>query len=163
MATRDYEGGVVLSLLDRLIDLEPGSGQEARANSWEELRQHKESLCRDLTALLNTRRAEADFPPDYEEADRSLLTFGITDFTAYDLKHHISQERVRRSIEQAIRRFEPRLARVAVAVKEPDPLKPVLQFQISAVLRGDAADEPVTFDATLQRESRRVAVSGGDS
>src|SRR6516162_8976881 len=82
MATRDYEGGVVLSLLDRLIDLEPGSGQEARANSWEELRQHKESLCRDLTALLNTRRAEADFPPDYEEADRSLLTFGITDFTA---------------------------------------------------------------------------------
>jgi type VI secretion system protein ImpF len=163
MVVSDYSGGVVPSLLDRLIDLDPGSRREVPSNTWDELRQSKESLCRDLTALLNTRRAEADFATDYKEATNSLLSFGINDFTAYDLKHHINQERVRRSIEQAIRRFEPRLARVTVSVEEPDPLKPVLQFHISAMLRSEIADESVVFDVTLQRESRRVAVSGGDS
>src|ERR1700688_4634277 len=103
---------MALSLLDRLTDLEPDSKREARPRDWEEMRQLKVSLCRDLGALLNTRRAEADFPPEYEEATNSLLSFGVADFTSYDLKGGGDRERVRRSIERAIRQFEPRLARV---------------------------------------------------
>jgi type VI secretion system protein ImpF len=112
-----------------------------------------------LAALLNTRRAEADFDPLFEQATESLLTFGIADFTAYNLKNGIEQELVRRSIERAIRQFEPRLTRVAVSLMTPDPLRPVLQFQIEAVLRTTA--ESVVFDATLHRDSRRFGVAGG--
>jgi type VI secretion system protein ImpF len=155
--------GTVLSLVDRLMDLDPDTRREVRTDPWEEMRQFKAALCRDLAALLNTRRAEEDFPPRFEEATNSLLSFGVADFTSYDLKNGMEQERLRRSIERAVRQFEPRLASVRVSVEEPDPLKPVLQFQIEAVLRMDASGEPVIFDVRLQRESRRIAVSGGGS
>jgi type VI secretion system protein ImpF len=163
MATSDNQAGVVLSLLDRLIDLDPDSRREARSNPWDEMRDLKASLCRDLTALLNTRRAEEDFPAGFEESTNSLLSFGVVDFTAHDLKSGVEQERLRRSIERAVRQFEPRLAGVTVTIEEPDPLKPVLQFQIAAVLRVEPSSESVVFDVTLQRESRRMAVSGGTS
>jgi type VI secretion system protein ImpF len=159
MTTRDTQAAV-LSLLDRLIDLDPDSQREPLSSPWDEMREFRLALCRDLGALLNTRRAEEDFHPGYEEATNSLLTFGITDFTSYDLNSGLQQERVRRSIERAVRQFEPRLASVTVSIEEPDPLRPVLRFQIAAMLRISPAAEPVVFDVTLQRESRRIGVSG---
>ena len=163
MASGYQETGVGLSILDRLIDSEPEMQKEARKTSWDLMRQFKAALCRDLTALLNTRRAEKDFDPVYQEATNSLLRFGITDFTPYNLKSGAEQELVRLSIERAVRQFEPRLAGVEVSVEEPDPVRPELRFQISAFLRTDPAVEPVVFDATLRRESRRISVSGGSS
>ena len=56
-------------------------------SSWEEMRQFKAALCRDLAALLNTRRAEQDFDPAFEQATNSLLTFGVADFTSFNLKN----------------------------------------------------------------------------
>jgi type VI secretion system protein ImpF len=152
-----------LSLLDRLTDLEPQLKRDAASGSWDESRAFKASLCRDLGVLLNTRRAQEDFDPAYAEATGSLLTFGVADFTSFNLKNLPEQERVRRSIERAIREFEPRLARVTVLLEPPDLLKPELRFQISAVLKMDSDAEPVMFDATLRRDSRRIAVSGANS
>jgi len=156
MAERDDQVGATLSILDRLTE------KQAPLNSWEEMRELKASLCQDLAALLNTRRSENDFDSSYEEATNSLLTFGVADFTSYNLKNGIEQERVRRSIERAIRQFEPRLARVTVTLDEPDPLRPMLQFQISALLQPVGAGEGVLFNATLNRASRQIAVSGAD-
>lgn len=161
MANGRRRESIALSFLDRLIDEEPGVQREAALNAWEQMRRAKEALCRDLAALLNTRRAEHDFDPAYEEATNSLLSFGITDFTSYNLKSAAEQEQVRRSIERAVRQFEPRLSGVDVSVEEPDPVRPELRFQISAILRVEPATPPVVFDATLRRESRRIAVSGG--
>jgi len=163
MPIDEYQAGATFSLLDRLIDLQPEAQKEVPSNSWEQMREFKAALCRDLTALLNTRRANKDFDAVYAEATNSLLTFGITDFTAYNLKSETDQDQVRRSIERAIRQFEPRLTQVEVSVEKPDPLRPVLRFQIAALMRIEPAAEPVVFDATLQRESRRIAVSGGNS
>jgi type VI secretion system protein ImpF len=148
------------SLLDRLIDLDPESQREAPLNSWEQARELRAALCRDLTVLLNTRRAAEDFDRRYEEATNSLLTFGILDFTSYNLKKAVEQEQLRRSIERAVRQFEPRLERVGVSIEEADPQRPYLRLQISAALRGEAG-EPVVFDAAAHRDSRRIAVSVG--
>lgn len=153
---------MALSLLERLTDLEPDSKKETQMGSWEEFRVFKAALCRDLAVLLNTRRAAEDFSPAYTEATRSLLTFGVVDFTAFNLKNLPEQERVRRSMERAIREFEPRLGRVTLTMEPPDPLTPILRFQISASLRTAAPGEDVLFDATLRRDSRRFAVSGVD-
>lgn len=163
MASGSREAGIVFSLVDRLIDHEPEAHRDTPLSSWDEEREFRASLCRDLSSLLNTRRAEQDFDPAYEEATNSLLSFGINDFTSYNLKNAVEQERVRLSIERAIRQFEPRLARVEVSVEEPDPLRPVLQFQIAAFLRKESDAEPVVFDISLQRESRRMIVSGGNA
>ena len=163
MAGEEDHVGVTLSIMDRLTDLEPDSKKEARTSFWEEIRELKASLCRDIAAVLNTRRAERDFDPGYEEATNSLLTFGVVDFTSYNLLNGIEQEQVRRSIEHAIRQFEPRLARVTVSMEEPNSLKPMLRFQISALLRIDSIAESFVFDVTLPRDSRRIAVSGATS
>lgn len=163
MAAAEKSSTPTLSILDRLTDLEPDSKTEGRSSPWEAMRALKASLCRDLAALLNTRRAEQDFDPGFEQATNSLLSFGVTDFTAYNLKSGIEQELVRRSIERAIRQFEPRLSRVTVALEKPDPLRPMLRFQIEALLRVDPDAEAVVFDATLHRDSRRVGVSGANS
>jgi type VI secretion system protein ImpF len=147
MAAESKQLGTPLSILDRLTE------KDGPLDSWQ-------GLCRDLAALLNTRRAEQDFASIYEEATDSLLSFGVADFTSYNLKNEIDQEHVRGSIERAIRQFEPRLTHVTVSMDEADPLKPVLQFQISALLRSEG--ESVLFDVTLQRDSRRFAVSGAN-
>ena len=162
MVTEGRRPGSMLSLLDRLTDLQPESKTEPPMSSWEEMREFKASLCRDLEAILNTRRAEEDFDPAYEEATNSLLTFGVADFTAYNVQNSIEQERVRLSIERAIRKFEPRLARVTVTMAEPDPLRPLLRFEIAALLQVNAAAEPVLFEVALHRDLRRMAVSGAD-
>jgi type VI secretion system protein ImpF len=163
MASAQRQAGISMSLVDRLIDLEPESQSESPLSSWEEVRRLKASLCRDLSALLNTRRAEQDFDSAYEEASNSLLSFGITDFTSYNLKSGVEQDQVRRSIERAIRLFEPRLSRVSVSIDEPDPLRPVLQFHIEAMLRVGSDAESVVFGVSLHRESRRMSVSGGNA
>jgi len=145
-----------LSVLDRLAAI------ESPLSEWEHRRELERSLCRDLTDLLNTRRAEQDFDAAYEEAANSLLSFGIPDFTSYDLKNTIEQERVRCSIERAIRQFEPRLGRVKVSLEKTELGRPSLRFHVEAQLRDGADAEDVVFDATLQRDSRRIAVSGAD-
>ena len=146
-----------LSFIDRLVDT-----SEARLpkNSWEQDRELRASLCRDLSDLLNTRRSERDIDPIYDEAAKSLLTFGIPDFTQFDLKNTAEQERVRVSIERAIRQFEPRLTRVRVIPEPPNPLNPTLRFQIEAKLRDETDSDDVVFDATVLRESRRISVTG---
>jgi len=162
-ASAQHRSAITLSLVDRLFDLDPDSHVETPSNSWEQFREYKAALCRDLAALLNTRRAEKDFDPAYEESTNSVLSFGITDFTSYNLKSSDEQEQVRRSMERAIRLFEPRLARVSVSIAETDQVRPVLQFNIDAVLRIGERDEPLMLDVSLQRDSRRIAVTGGEA
>jgi type VI secretion system protein ImpF len=154
---------VTWSLLDRLIDLDPSASGDPPITHGAQVRRFEAGLCRDISALLNTRRAEEEIDPAYEECRNSLLSFGIADFTAYNLKSGVEQEEVRRSVERALRRFEPRLARVSVSLEEPDPLQPVLRFQIEALMWSEALAEPVVLDASLRRESRRIAVTGGRS
>ena len=132
MARRSQtEFGTPLSILERLTDLDPATAQETSAAPWEEARILRSALCRDLTSLLNTRRAEEDFDPAFEQASRSVLNYGVIDFTYYNLKSSLDQERIRRSIEKAIRQYEPRLSQVVVTVNEPDLLNPVLAFEVS--------------------------------
>ena len=154
---------MALSLLDRLTDLEPALKREPPMSSWEESRVLKASLCRDLGVLLNTRRAKEDFDPAFTESTNSLLTFGVADFSSFSLKNFPEQERLRRSVERAVREFEPRLTRVTVKIDEPDPLKATLRFQISAQLRVDFGGEEVLFDASLRRDSHRFAVTGANT
>jgi type VI secretion system protein ImpF len=157
-----HPSGVTLSLLDRLTDVDPKARREGPPGVQEAIRRYTSGLCRDLTALLNTRRGDADFDPGYKQCVASLLTYGIPDFTAYNLTNSIELEDLRQSMERAIRQFEPRLERATVSMAEPDPLRPILQFQITALLRIDAGSEPVVFDVSLSRASRRLIVSGAD-
>jgi type VI secretion system protein ImpF len=147
----------VSSFLDRLIE-EPDTNVAERSSS---LRGLKRAVARDLEALFNTRREALDeVPTDFQHASQSLLTYGLPDFSALDFGNQTDRNHVRRSLEQAITTFEPRLDRVHVAVEPPRPFDRGLRFHIEAVLRVEPTPEPVVFDALLQLATQECHIEG---
>jgi type VI secretion system protein ImpF len=149
-----------LSFLDRLAEPQTARS-EGGTHSLEYKRRLTESVCRDLTALLNTRRVD-DFDGRFVESTKSLLTFGVIDFTPFTLTSEMDQERVRASVERSIRQFEPRLTRLTVTLDQTDASNLVLHLRIEAFLRNESKREPVSFGMALHRDSRRIIVSGAE-
>jgi type VI secretion system protein ImpF len=148
-------------LLDRLTDDEPQNTRDPAISSWEQQRELEDALARDVAALLNTRRKDEPFNPTLEHAFNSVLMYGIPDFTAYNLTNGAEQEVVRRSIERALRLFEPRMNRISVTLEDPDPLRPILRYRVNFVLRAGGESEPGACQIALQRDTRRMAVTPG--
>jgi type VI secretion system protein ImpF len=144
---------ILLSLFDRLTDYEPRSRYDAPEGSWDRMRDLRQSLARDLTNLLNTRRSESDIPEELAQLNRSIAAYGIQDFTASPM----DSEQIRRAVEKCVRTFEPRLTQVTVAVAVNSVAR--LDYRISAALRIDVRTERVVFDAALPKSTRRFQVS----
>lgn len=125
------------------------------------VRELKQSVSRDIEALLNTRRELLDgAPPEYQEVNNSLLMFGLPDFTSYSLLNPEHRKLIRRSVEEALSKFEPRLKSVQVTLEPPRKFDAALHFRIDALLRLDPIPEPVTFDAALQLGTSFYTVRG---
>ena len=123
------------------------------------IRQMKEHVARDLSALLNTRRELlTEIPEEYKELKGTILEFGLPDFTAFSLVNVSDQKRIRRGVESAIAAFEPRLKSVRVSLDLPKQYDQTLRFRIDALLRVDPTPEPVTFDAMLHMTTCEYSV-----
>ena len=160
MSRFDNEVRIVPSVLDRLIDERPEETREAPASRQTSLRLLKQSVRRDLEWLLNTRR-EPDAPS--EEASqlaRSLATFGLPDFTSWNVRGGADQETLRKSVEDAVARFEPRLEGVVVTLETVSEVDRTLRFRIEARLRVEPVPEPVTFDSVMLLGSQEFVLSG---
>lgn len=158
----DNELSVVPSVLDRLLDDEPElKSQESLSRRFFNLRQFKNAVARDLEALLNTRQeALEELPSEFTEVTRSLVMYGLPDFTAFNLMNQHDRNRIRRALEQTITAFEPRLDRVRVTLEPQREHDRTLHFHIEALLRVEPAPELVTFDAILQLHTREYTVQG---
>ena len=147
------------SLFDKLFEAEGQSPYALRRLSIEEM---KETVARDIEALLNTRMVftEEDLRR-YPNCQRSVLTYGLSDFSGLSLASHYDREFICRSLEQAIARHEPRLTHVRVMLHVDSRATSVLYFAITAMLDVGPAHEPVTFDATLQPSTLQYSVTKG--
>ena len=147
--------GFTPGLLDRLMDERP----EAWAGTPVTGEQLKDSVARDLEALLNTRLA---FDPAilhaYPEARASLLHYGLADFASYCLTSSLDRAAVCASIKDAIETHEPRLREVSATLDVVPGSVNHLNFVIHARLAVAAASEPVNFNAVLQPSSLHYAV-----
>jgi type VI secretion system protein ImpF len=159
MPRPDAEQPLVPSVLDRLIDFEPRVSTEAPASRSKQLSRIKEAVKRDLEWLLNTKQPPGP-PPKLPHLEASLLTLGLPDFTSGSLAGVPEQERLRKAIEAAIRKFEPRLMGVVVTLVEGRELDRTLRFRIDAMLRVEPEPEPVTFDSVLELGSQAFVVRG---
>ena len=162
---QDKPKGRGLMFLNRYL-LEDAYPRYLRTRRVEEtpftFRELKQSVSRDIEALLNTRRELFDeLPPEFKELNSSLLFYGLPDFTAMNLMSHKDRKKVRRIIEQTVMTFEPRLASVNVEILAPKGLEQALHFRIEAMLQVDPEPEAVTFDAVLQLSSAKYEVGGG--
>ena len=159
MARIDSDVNIVPSILDRLIDDEPEILTEPAMSRAKGLRGLERSVARDLEALLNSRQETLkELPSEFKEVSRSLLAYGLPDFTSFSLLTQDDRLRIRRSVEDAINRFEPRLLRVRVALEAPREHDRGLRFRIDAFLRVDPSPEPVTFDAVLQMNTQQYVI-----
>jgi type VI secretion system protein ImpF len=161
MARVEHDTRLLPSILDRLLDHEPDVSHEPMPLRFQNIRQLKQAVTRDLEALLNTRQELLSEPaPEFAEIRRSLLVYGLPDFTSCTLVNPQDRNRMRRALEQAIATFEPRLDRVRVTLEQPRQYENALRFHIEALLKVEPAPEPVTFDAMLQLHSREYVVRG---
>ncbi|MBV9583293.1 MAG: type VI secretion system baseplate subunit TssE [Alphaproteobacteria bacterium] len=148
-----------LPLLDRLIDDAPEVARDPPLSPAESLAILRRSVRRDLEALLNTRRRWRSWPAGYRQLEVSPVGYGISDFAAGAFNDPQQREQLRAGIEQTIRRFEPRLARIRVALVDgQNTLEPVLRLRIEALLRIEPAPEPIAFDTLVNSATADVQV-----
>jgi type VI secretion system protein ImpF len=151
-----------LSLLDRLDDQDPDRPRDPAPSPGESLAALRRSVCRDVEALLNSRRRWRSWPDRYDELAVSPIGYGIADFSAGAFNDHGRRDRLRAEIEQTIRRFEPRLLRVRVTLVEgADQLEATLRLRVDATLRAEPAPEPIAFDTLVDSVTAQIVVRPG--
>lgn len=146
-----------LSFLDRLmLDDEDGPTPSPRR----ELERLRDAVRRDLEALLNSRRCLWSWPSAAAELDTSVLSFGLPDVHSQPMATEDQRDSYRLTIEDAIRRFEPRLRAVRVVLlQNVEEVDRTLRFRIQAVLRADVDGEPVVYDTRLDPALRTFTVT----
>ena len=145
-------------LLDRLMD-ERRSGAPGAPVMLEQL---KDSVARDLEALLNTRVALADAVlAGYPAARASILHYGVSDFAAFCLGSGADRAAICASLKHAIETHEPRLREVSAALVPEAGSVNRLSFIIYARLAVDSLAEQVNFNAVLQPSSLHYAIKRG--
>ena len=158
MARTDNEVRITPSVLDRLLDFEPNDSKEAPKSRSKSLRELKQAVRRDLEWLLNTRCYPEDVDEGLEEVLKSVVFFGLPDFTSVSAKSHIEQKRLKLALETAIKNFEPRFINLKVTLEPISNIDRLLRFRIEASLDIDPVPEPIVFDTVLQLGSGEFAV-----
>ncbi|CAN5782608.1 type VI secretion system baseplate subunit TssE [soil metagenome] len=151
--------GFASGLFDKLLmgNKPVSSGDIVARLSLEDL---KDSVARDLEALLNTRKVIADEVfALYPECSKSIATYGLNDFAGLSLASTDDRAYICRSLEKTISRHEPRLQNVIASLEVQEGSVNKLNFAISALLIVHPAQEPVSFDAVLQPSSLHYSIS----
>ncbi len=152
-----------LPLLDRLMDDAPDDERDPPMSPGEAMEALRASVRRDLEALLNARRRWRSWPAEYRELAASPLGYGIPDFTSGAMNEPGRRELLRAEVEATIRRFEPRLLSVKVALAEgANKLEATLRLRIDGLLHADPAPEPVAFDTMVDATTADVMVVARD-
>jgi len=147
------------SVLDRLIDTDPGVAHEPVQYRLLNIGQIKTSVIRDLENLLNTRRQILGPPAECKEVSKSLFVYGLRDFTAENPKSPGVRQQLRQEIQKLISQFEPRLRNVTVQLDKPTENEQNLHFRINGLLVVDPVVEPVTFDTLFDPNKGQYSIS----
>jgi type VI secretion system protein ImpF len=154
MAHSAPDSAVTLSVFDRLIDVEPRDSKEAPLTRAQSVRMLRDAVRRDLEWLLNTRRIAVAPDEGYRELNRSVYVFGLPDFTGISQGTARDRDKLIRQIQNAIKIFEPRIAKVRIIpVETQGASSRTLRFRIEGLLLMDPEPEHVSFDTVLQLTS----------
>jgi type VI secretion system protein ImpF len=160
MRSSDNNRRLVSSVINRLLERPSQGGQALLRSSGQDLRQLKLDVGRDLEDLLNTRRRCKACPPAFREVNKSLVDYGIPDFTGLNMSVPAEREATRLEIERVIRRFEPRLKNVVVTLQtNVDKADRRLRLRITGVLRTEPVPERVVFDSDLEPSTSAIEIT----
>ena len=151
--------GFTPGLFDRLMDV-PVKGSSSGTVTRLSIEDMKDSVARDLEALLNTRTIITEaLLKRYPECGRSIVTYGLNDFAGRSLSSPDDRIYICACLEQAIARHEPRLRNVRASLELREDSTNRLNFAITALLVVSQTQEPVNFDAVLQPSTLHYTIS----
>ena len=152
------EKKVRASILDRLLDDEPGAGPERPPFRVQTRGKFARSLIRDLTWLLNTRCTERFDVGDV--GPRSVLDFGVDDYTHLAPASFYDQRQVSRYLREALAAFEPRLKVRRLDLDRVEGKHTLCNVYVEAILLAEGIREPVSFRAVFDTTDGSVQVHG---
>jgi type VI secretion system protein ImpF len=130
-------------------------------SQYQSVKELKEVVARDLEAMLNTHReAILKMTDGYLEANRSLVTYGVPDFSTFDVRNPHDRNLVCAILKELINDFETRLKNVDVILTQPREHAQSLHFRLDALLEVHPAREQVVFDAVLQLNTKSYQIEG---
>ncbi|HYW71255.1 MAG TPA: type VI secretion system baseplate subunit TssE [Pyrinomonadaceae bacterium] len=142
--------GARVPLFDRL-DLDPEIDDSERPFRILTREQLKASVRRELERLLNTRCSLS--LDQIGEEERSVINYGIPDFSSLSAQNADDQMLIGRIIGQTVSAFEPRLTQVAVDVRPVPHSEARLYVFIDAWLTVGQFNEPVYFPVVLNNKN----------
>ena len=150
------------SLLDRLTDDEPDKQVESREQRVLPLRRLRELVLRDLAWLFNTTNLQVvQELKDFPEVQRSVLNYGVPEFTGHTIAS-VDISHVERRIQEAVRQFEPRILpqtlRVQVSIDEEEMNRSALTFEIVGELWAQPLPQQLYLKTEIDLELGDVQV-----
>lgn len=143
-------------LFDRLIDEDPAQSKEPYPFRLYSKEQLIESIARELSRLLNTR---CPLPKEHRDMDRTVLDYGLRDFSSLFAASPTDRDMLAREIEDAIEVFEPRLHEVSIIWSDPSNGKQQqLAANIQAKMQLGNLMEPVSFPVLLHASTGEAEI-----
>lgn len=119
----------------------------------------KDSITRDLEALLNTRSALLpDALAGYPAVGASVVNYGLIDFAGMCMTSDTDQKRICIAVREAIERHEPRLHKVTATLQPRKGAINRVDFVITAELKNAPAADPMHFNAVFQPSLQRYSI-----
>ena len=147
------------SILDRLIDEAPDRSIDPPMTLADQVREVRESIRRDLEALLNTRRCPMAPPAELTELKDALVSYGVVGMVSANLVTDEAQLRLAQAIERRISLFETRLSDVRVTIlKSRTMTERALRLRIQATFRLHEGMPPISFESTIDPSTQRFLV-----
>ena len=145
-------------LFDRLDADDDAPHHECRASA-RKRDEWKESITRDLEALLNTRSALLpDALAGFPEVGASVVNYGLIDFAGMCMTSDSDRQRICTAVRLAIERQEPRLHQVTATLQRRKGAINRVDFVITAQLKSAPVADPMQFNAVFQPSLQRYSV-----
>jgi type VI secretion system protein ImpF len=144
-------------LFDRLFDREPRLQDEPQQRRLLERDRVVASIGAEVSRLLNTRCAGSMEQIAGEE--RTVLNYGLPDFSALSPTAERDRERLARLIADAVRAFEPRLRNPVVRVSADPREGRVLRVVLEGLLVLDNLIEPVSFPLVIAERGGAIELA----
>jgi type VI secretion system protein ImpF len=122
----------------------------------------RQQVARDVSNLINTVSLDSAIELDAFAAVRvSILNYGLPDLASRYFDQ-LSNGKLAKDIEEALRRYEPRLVGRSLKVKpeyRTDEATMSVRFEISADLSCEPVAVPVTFLADVEMATGKIQIS----
>lgn len=156
---RPTERVLTRSVLDRLLDDNPDLETDPHLSLSQQVVEMRETIRRDLEALLNTRRRPEAPPSALNELNDALVSYGVDGMLSASLVTDESKLRLARLMERRIAMFETRLSNIKVTIlKARMEGERALRMRINASFRLHEGMPPVSFESRIDPSTQSFIV-----